>query len=136
MELVAAVCPVENITDDILRLGRIALRQKMGAFMLPAKVATPGCIALRESEMSDYPEACGAIRGQKQICLGPAVEAHRKSMALQYAVDFRKGRLQPVRVIVIRHGAAITRPVVNQVGRVCKTEVHRPGRKLWQHLKA
>jgi hypothetical protein len=36
MQLIAAVRPVENVTDDVLRLVRIALRQKVGAFVLPA----------------------------------------------------------------------------------------------------
>ncbi len=79
-------------------------------------------VPFREGEVADDPEAGVVVGLQELVGIGPAIEADGKAIGFELSVDFGEGRGQPGIGVVTKHFAAISRPVVGEVGRVGEYE--------------
>lgn len=75
--------------------------------------------------MTDDAEPNAAPYIDEFVGLCPAVEGDHETVRLQDPVAFRKGRFEPMGLVVILNGASLAVLIANQIGRIGKDEVNR-----------
>ncbi len=93
MKAIACVCEVDDIGQRKFRRSRVTFCQKISLFVLVAQEASGRCVFFAEYDVSDDAEPGGAPRGDEQVGLAPAIEAHAKRAVFQKAVHLREGRM-------------------------------------------
>ena len=67
----------------------------------------------------------GVAPGQHEVMhFVPCEKAHAESCRFEDAIDFAESGSQPGAIIVVGHGAAVTRAVIDKIGRIGEHEIH------------
>ena len=92
MKAIAGIGEVDDIGQRKFRRSRVTFCQKIGLFVLVAQEASRRCVFFAEYDVSNDAEPGGAPRGDEQVGLVPAIEAHAKRAAFQKPIHLGEGR--------------------------------------------
>jgi hypothetical protein len=78
MKGIASVSEVDDIAERRFRRGHVTFGEKISLFVLVAQKAGRRSVSFTEYDVSHDAETCGMPRGDEQVGLAPAIEAHAK----------------------------------------------------------
>src|SRR5882672_7918147 len=124
MQLITAVLPLLNVADYLFRQGWSALCQQICLFMPIRQEEIFRCIGLLKNQMPHRSESSKPPCLHELVHLMPAIETDAKGIPFQNPENLSKGRLKPIRPIVVGYSLSVAGYILCNIRWVSQNHVN------------